>query len=104
MLRLLKGQSQMLFVLLTSLDEVCGGFLDQPIQYDTGKYCGTGECFLFSWNATESIDDTRDTMFDEDLEDHTDLNIVGKFKVFPSTGINQYYFYCDETGFNFGSE
>lgn len=104
MLRILKGQTQMLFLVLTNADEVCGGFLDQPIQYNSGKYCGTGECFLFSWNCPSSADENRDTYIEEDMDEIPDSPKLGKFKVFTATGLNQYYFYCDDTGLSFGSE
>ena len=129
MIRLLKFQPQVMFLILDDKDSVFGGFFDGVVKNTGGKYAGTGECFLFSWNCGELEDEGADVLEGQtrestavhretiNLED--DWRLVDRltkigsdvveeatqgFECFHSTRANDFFFFCGEEGFGMGSD
>lgn len=78
-----------------------GGFVDHQLKFNSERYVGTGDCFIFRWKATLT-EDIEEMQYGEDRDKiHTDL---AKLETYHSTEANDFYFFCDDLGFGFGSE
>ena len=108
---------QVIILLQAESGDVLGGFLDFRLEFNSDKFYGTGECFLFSWSCLQNFEKEeafRETAVLENeivegfkLIPQTSLpadKLKGHFEFFESTGDNSMYFYCDSDGFGFGSE
>ncbi|KAI5837365.1 TLD-domain-containing protein [Morchella snyderi] len=84
------------FVLVVkdSAGGIFGAFVNEPF-HPSGRYYGTGECFL--WKA--SILPTQKSASGTSTPDNTDRI---RFKAFPYSGINDYMILCDNTSLSVG--
>jgi TLD len=101
LVRLAKTHNQLVFLVLTTNNEVLGGFLDHQLIFNASRYVGTGDCFIFRWKAND-VSDMHELQYGEYRDKiHTDL---AHLEVFKSTDENGLYFFCSEEGFGFGAE
>ncbi|KAK6347023.1 oxidation resistance protein 1 [Orbilia brochopaga] len=100
------GKGAFVFVVKDTSDGVFGAFTNESIHPSSGRYYGTGECFLWKASTLPSANSPATSQLSLSSQSAVDVN--GKptdnirFKAFPYSGVNDYMILCDQHFISFG--